>query len=399
MDYTISKKKIDAAFDYVRKKLFSERTLIIYDSIVLDRESDFPSVEEILDVYPNPCGYSTGMEDGMICGATMLDVCLLRYEREKDDESAEFAKKILNGMLGCASSAKSEGFLPRAVALSDGKTHYPDSSIDQYTMFAFAMHRYLRSGLCTSEEKADIKRAVLAIAHHAEKNVTPENGYDMLTDDGMHTLVTVMWGENRPNHERHRLPMIYILAYSVSGDTHWLERYRAIRDFAYEKALPMTRYWCLYTLQQMQASVLVCSELDPDEGWHERYISLMNEVADYAESLCEEKRTKIASYSDYNAPQLPFRELNMEPREAFIKLGYKNVYSPSRRDYREFFTLQDGAQVAIVAGMVPGRAASDETVRLLADSFARIDIEKHERNLPVYFLDGYYRGLRRVHGA
>jgi hypothetical protein len=45
------------------------------------------------------------------------------------------------------------------------------------------MHRYLNSPLCDESERKEIARAAVAIARRAERNVTEENGYDMLTED------------------------------------------------------------------------------------------------------------------------------------------------------------------------------------------------------------------------
>ena len=390
-DFFSMKECIDKAFLYVRDNLFSEKTCLIYDHIVNGREDEFPTPSEIGELYPNPCGYTTGMEDGMISGGTMLDACLLKYERENDPAAAEFSRKLVCGMLNCAESAKTEGFLPRAVSPTDGKSHYPDSSRDQYTMFAFGMHRYLSSDLCTCEEKARISKALTAIARRAEKNVTAENRYDLLTDDRRSTLVTVMWGDTLGNHEYMRLPMFYILAYEASGDIHWLEKYREIRAEAYEKSLPMTSYWSLYTLQQMQVSVRVCYDLDVDDGWREKYYSLMFSVADYAESMADKIRTRIESRANYNAPQIPFRELEAQPNERFITLGYPDALLLRQADHAEYFILQDGAQLAIVTGLVPHRQPSEAVSELLCDAFSKIDLSIHERNLPLYFVDGYYR--------
>ncbi len=390
---SLVKGKIDKAFGYVIDGLFSEKTGLIYDHIVNGREHEFPSAAEIARSYPNPCGYSTGMEDGMINGATMLDACLIRYEKESDGTAAVLARKLVRGMLECAFSAKSEGYVPRAVSPQDGKSCYPDSSRDQYTMFAFGMHRYLNSPLCSDAEKKDIEKAAVAIARRAEKNITAENKYDMLTDNGGPTLVTVMWGETMGNHEYLRLPMIYMLAYEASGDAYWLAKYREIRQEAYEKSLPMTGYWALYTLQQMQTSILVCHDVDPDDGWRGRYSSLMDAVADYAESIAENIREKVESRQNYNAAQASFRELEMVPSAQFAKRGYEEALSVLRPDAAEFFTLQDGAQVAIISKLAPNRKTNEKAVGLLVDSFAKIDLSKHERNLPIYFINGYYRSI------
>ena len=385
--------KIDEAFEYVVNSLFSEKTCLIYDHIVNGREHKFPSAEEIARRYPNPCGYSTGMEDGMINGATMLDACLIRYEKEGDTTAASFAGKLVRGMLGCIFSAKSEGYVPRALSPQDGKSYYPDSSRDQYTMFAFGMHRYLNCPLCSDAEKKDIEKAAVAVARRAEKNITAENKYDMLTDDGRPTLATVMWGDKMGNHEYLRLPMIYMLAYESSRDEYWLEKYLEIRQEAYEKSLPMTGYWALYTLQQMQASILVCHDVDPDESWRVKHASLMNAVAEYAESIAENIRKKVEARQNYNAAQKSFRDLETVPSPRFAKLGYEESLSVLRPDTTEFFTLQDSAQVAIISKLAPGRKTSEKAVALLADSFAKIDLSKHERNLPIYFIDGYYRSI------
>jgi len=383
------------SFFYIRNHLFLEKTGLIYDHIVVGQEEAFPSAAEISSVFPNPCGYSTGMEDGMINGATMLDACLIKYEKESDSFAAELAKKLVDGMLNCVFSAKSEGFLPRAVSVEDGISHYPDSSRDQYTMFAFGMHRYLRSALCTPKEKKNIAKAAIAIAQRAEKNITPETGYDMLTEDGQSTCVNVMWGNTISNHEYLRLPMLYLLAYEASDDICWLDKYCVFRAEAYEKSLPMEeQYWAFYTLQQMQASILLCYDVDPDNEWKQRYLSLMNIVADYAEDSVDDVRQKIEKYSNYNAPQPSFRNLNLIPSQPFIKLGYQNALMPERSDADAFFALQDGAQVAIIAGLVPYRIPRKKTQELLWDAFAKIDLSKHERNLPLYFFDGYYRCMQ-----
>lgn len=384
-------KRMEDVFLYIRNRLFSQKTNLIYDHIVVGREGEFPTAAEIASGFPNPCGYSTGMEDGMINGATMLDACLLRYEKEWDCTAKEFAARLVKGMLDCAFSAKSEGFLPRGVAVEDGKSHYPDSSRDQYTMFAFAMHRYLTSGLCTPAEKEKIAAAAVAIARRGEKNVTSETGYDMLTDQGRPTLVTTLWGESLGNHEYLRLPMLYLLAYEASGNDYWWNKYRELRAEAYEKSLPMQQYWALYTLQQMQVSAYLCYEIDSQPEWKERYLSLMHTVADYVENHADAVRKKIEAFENYNGRQESFRVLDMEPATRFVTLGYQDALSPVRPDAKEFFTLQDGAQVAIVAGLVPNRVPTEKTRKLLEDAFERIDLKKHERNLPLYFYDGYYR--------
>ena len=155
----------------------------------------------------------------------------------------------------------------------------------------------------------------------------------------------------------------------------------------------MTDYWALYTLQQMQASVRLCYDVDTDEAWKKRYLTLMNTVADYTEGIIDRVRAKMNGFDCYNDSQPCFRELEMIPDERFIRLGYKDALKVLRYDSDAFFALQDCAQVSIIAGLVPNRAPSEKANSLLFDAFEKIDLSKHERNLPLFFLNGYYKSV------
>lgn len=382
---------IEKAFLFVKNKLFHQKTNLIYDHIAYGKETDFPTPTEILSGYPNPCGYTTGMEDGMINGATMLDACITMHEKHANEQARDLAKKLVLGMLSCAKSATDKGFLPRAVSIFDGKTHYTDSSRDQYTMFAFAMHRYLNSTLCTKKDKKEINGVIEPIARRLEKNVIKENGYDALTEDGRKTLATTMWGDGLDNHEYLRLPMIYLLAYETNGNEYWLEKYKTICDKAIQKSLPLINYWSLYALSQMMASIRLCYDVDKDQDYKTKYLSLMNAVCDYVESKVDSIRERINALTNYNAPQPSFRTLEKVLDARWVNLGYKNAVRLIRQDEKEFFTLQDGAQVGIILGLAPYTTPTQNAKNLFLESFAKIDLNVHERNLPVFFIDGYYR--------
>ena len=380
-----------AAYSYITDKLFFEKTGLIYDHIIKGREHEFPTPKEAERCFPNPCGYSTGMEDCMLSGGTMIDVCLIKYERDGDISALNFAKKLIKGLLKCAFSAQTEGFLPRGVCPSDGVSHYPDSSRDQYTIFAFAIHRYLNSGVCTTDERKEIARVAIAIARRAERNITEENGYDMLTDEGKPTLVTVMWGKTIGFHEFMRLPMLYMLAYEASGDEHFLEKYREIREEAYLGSRNIREVWSLYTLGQMQSSLRLCYDCESDAEWQEKLYNLMCTLAEHAESMADKVRGKIDLSDRYNLHIPGFRTLPQFPAERFIKLGYENPIAPKYPDADEFFRLQDAAQIGITVGLVPERAPSEASKAIVSYGISKIDLKKHERNLPVYFLQALYR--------
>lgn len=389
-DTCLNAERIEAAWRFVCDRLFFEKTNLIYDH-VLDDLSYFPTSADAEASYPNPCGYGTGMEDSMINGASMLLACIGRWKLERNTEARELAHRLVKGILDCQATAKSYGFLPRSVTPLDGKSHYIDSSRDQYTLCVYAMHVYLSSGLVTDEERQRIADMLVSFATRAERNVTPENGYDLLREDGLPTLCTVMWGEGIDNHEVMRLPMLYLAAWEVSGDSHWLTLYRSIRDEGIARSLPMKgRYWHLYTLQQMQMSVRLCYDLDPDALAHKRCEEILSAVADYVEELIPKTRTSLHARADYNAPFLSFREVPLAERRIAVAGGCPNL-SPVRDEADSFFVLQDAADTLNAVNLCPERTPSADTYRLFEEGVDKINFTTHVTSAPVQMLEAYYR--------
>lgn len=389
--------KILVALDYIKNRVFNPDTRLVYDHCHAKNMSHFPTPEEVEAVFPNPDGYSVGMEDGMINGGTMVDGVLLKYELFGDEKDLCFARELVTGMLDCAACAKSEGFVPRSVSAVDGKSHYPDSSIDQYTMFVFGLMRFIETGKATDYEKERIKNAIVSVAKRAEKNPAPENDFDLLREDGGKTLAGKIWGKNRGNHEVLRLPMIFAAAYKLSGDRHWWEKYEEFIDEGIERSLPMTDYWHLYTLQQMQASIYVCKVCDENEERVKKLSDICDTVANYAVSKCGYVLSQIRSLSNFNAPYKPFRECEKDliSRKRFADVGFPEAFHPAREDAHEFFTLQDAANIAVVVGFSKNVKANDAVMEVFLEGFDKIDFEKHERCVPVHFIDGYYRAFAK----
>ncbi|MBR5528033.1 MAG: hypothetical protein IKV97_03445, partial [Clostridia bacterium] len=194
------------------------------------------------------------------------------------------------------------------------------------------------------------------------------------------------------NHEYLRMPMAYIAAWGVSGDEHWLELYRNLRAEAYERSKPMSEYWHLYALQQMQASVLVCYELENDEVWKEKYLSLMNSVADYTENKAGNVLNEISRLCGFNVPYCSFREASQELSKSMDDMGLAAI-CPRRADEHQFWVLQDAANLVIVPTYVPERKACSKAVEAFEQGFSKIDFSKYERCVPVHYLEGYYRNI------
>lgn len=377
----------DDILKFVEHSLMSDRTDLLYDDTSIKEPDLFPTAAECEASYPNPSGYSTGMEDSNLSGGSMLEALILLYNAYADQSTAGLAKRIANGLLKCAEQG-TDGFLPRSVSPVDSKSHYKDSSRDQYTIFIYGMHRYLNSKLCTEKDKDRICRAALNIAKRAERNVCPDTDFDMLQEDGSPSLVTKLWGESLGNHEVMRLPMIYMFAYEISGDSHWLGKYEGIIDEALDRSLPMARYWHLYALQQMQVSTLLCYELDKDKARKTRLLGIMEAVAKYAEGMASGLFSKLRDSAFYNIQQKSFHLCSPGENKGYKAMGMPCI-NPLHDDADDYFCLEDLADVLLVPALAPGYTPCDMTVELFLKAYSLIDLKTHGRNLPVYFLDAY----------
>lgn len=250
----------------IPEQLFHPGTGLIYDYVTsrdpLHKFDHLPSPEEVAADFPNPCGWSTGMEDCMLNAGSVLDILRLRREEEGiSPEDTAFACRLLNGVYRCATVHGHPGFVARGITPRDGKSCYSNSSRDQFTLAVYGVWRFLRS--FPDAPAAELGRArelLRAVALYCERAVTPERGYDLGRLDGGRALVSKMWECGA--HEVLRLPMIYAAAFEATGEKHWLEEAkRYVRP-----GLPITLavstkecYWDIPTAQ-LQISLRLLSE-------------------------------------------------------------------------------------------------------------------------------------------
>ena len=345
----------------LRERFYYPDTGLVYDYSP-GTPGRFPPTEQIHAAIPDPCGYGTGMEDCMLSGGTLLDALVFLAERGGAAEIRGFASGIAGGMLRCAEAGR-DGFLPRGLSPEDGASHYPDSSRDQYTLFVYGLWRYARSELCGGNEKERIRAAFERIADRAERNVTPETGFDLLREDGLPSRFTQMWGGALGNHEVFRLPMIHLAAWDLSRRPARWETYLRYRDEALRRSLPVPACGRLYGLQQMACSLIPVLSLDP-------------EGRDRAEEILRE----IAAVARDMVPVLD-EEIACLPPEAFRIRGH----------YADFYRVQDAAIVPMLESMAPGVPVSPESASLFRRTLARMDLQTHESALPAHFLNAYLR--------
>lgn len=206
---------LQKAWQYCWSCLFDDRTGMFYNHRV-GAEPDaatkyLPEPAMIQRLVPNPGGYGTGMEDCMLNAGIMMDAVISRYEATGDEAMRTYAARIYKGMELDATVSPQKGFLPRGVSPADCRSHYIDTSRDQYTNWFFGAFRLYFSPLATDEQKWSIRRCLTAMAEKFEAEVIPANHYSFLREDGQIGVVGQMWGG-------HPSPRISANAHAVSAD-------------------------------------------------------------------------------------------------------------------------------------------------------------------------------------
>lgn len=295
-------KKLNDAWDLLTKVLFCEKTNLIYDSIgsrdPAHRFDHLPYPEEIAQNLPNPNSWGTGMEDSMLNAGPALEAALYlaRTEPEKRTEAIRFARKLMNGMELCATVHGVPGFLVRSVSHRDGKSCYCDSSRDQFTLYVYGLWRFFHSEFATASDKDRITRMLSATADYCERSVKPETGNNLMRLDGGRGLVSQMIGVCA--HEEYRLPMFYLAAYDCSGNGKYLSLYESLADHALDVTLAMdpNKNWWDIQLMQMQISLAVGWEADPDPERRKRIRKAMLMTAELAEKSFYADAEKLEKY-------------------------------------------------------------------------------------------------------
>lgn len=396
------KNNFDKAWEFAWNELFCEKTNTFYDyKSSLDKDGLYrhlPNAREVLAHVPNPCSWNTGMEDGAIMAGVMLETIAERYNATNDEALHAYAEKVINGLKLLTSVAGIRGFLARNVLLEDGKYYcYSDTSRDQYTHVIFGTHKYMQTPLCTDEERELLCDMLVSFAEYAEKCVTAENGYRLLRTDGGKGFVTCMLKHISP-HEQLRLPMFYISAWKASGNPHWLDKYKEIRDETLEKSFELkTKYWTNnFCLGQMQDSIRLCYDLEPEEAYKKQYEKLANQVADFADleqskSIVEDAETTGQKF-DHLGP-----EWRKQPMTylyfwgaPFDGLGY---YMPDYEDgeyKKDMWDLQHIGVDLSIQLLCPNRKVNAKSVEYLNRIVDCVDFEKHATRAVFYLLSAYW---------
>ncbi len=393
------------AWDFVWNRLFDERTCMFYNHLVGDEPDAatkyLPEPELIRLQIPNPGGYGTGMEDCMLNAGLMMDAVVARYEATGDESMREYAARIWRGMELDASVSPQKGFLPRGVSPADCRSHYIDTSRDQYTNWWYGAHRLYFSALSGEGQRESIRRLLTGMAEKMEREVIPDNGWSFLREDGERGFVGQMWGDVLP-HEILRLPMLYLLTWKTTGDPHWRDMYLRYRDEALTRTLEFVPLsGASYVGLQLQYSVRLVYDLDEDPAVRETCLSFMRKMAEPYETMAIRQADRLMTTEGAEWLRIPYVFWKKAKARYAGCWGGRMYYVPEPSDFREhqsYYPLRAVGEGMAVAATCPGWKVSEHSLDTLCRMADFVDYGLHRTCAPIALVEAYWLIRRSGNG-
>ncbi|MGB8168754.1 MAG: hypothetical protein WCF18_14755 [Chthoniobacteraceae bacterium] len=353
-------------------------------------QAHLPTAAEVKRQFPNPCGYSTGMEDGAILGGAMLSMLCDRFAVTGDESLRGKAADVFAGLKRCVTVHGVRGFVARNVCPEDGVSVYINSSRDQVTHFTHGLWQYYHSPLADDATRKEIRTILADVAERMFAFVTPANDFDFCRADGTRCPLGIcrMW--NVQAHEAARLPMIYAAAWDVTRDERYRAPWRKYIAEAIEQSSTPDQSKPAYALLQMQCSLEVLHALEPDPALKATIHARMLHVRELAAKRFKSVLEKIAKKSPEEMQMLGPDWRNVP--EWKDQKGYAN---PQWGAYREIWHLtREAGESALILLMVdPGSVAEVQrtSFRGLVEGF---DYLHNSSCGIIYHLAAYWKARR-----
>lgn len=379
--------RVEEAWKASWERFYHERTRLFYDFVTSydqERLATLPTPEETQRQYPNRNGWGTGMEDCAITGGVMLSMICDRFAATGDSSVRPLATKAFAGLNSLGTVSPSEGFVIRGISPADGRSHYGESSRDQYTWYAYGLWRYYRSPLSGAAEKAAMRKSIAGVCRRLERNVVAANDYHIGREDGtLDGLVDKMWENDA--HEMARLPMIYWIGADITGDRHWRDlglRYipeAIVKSRAESTKIP-------YALLQQQVSLDALYVLDDSPERKQQWLDLMGVVAGRAQGFLKNCR-------QYQVPTA--EEIHYDWRNSKFRSS-RGYLVPTRSDLilKENRTIREPAEAALTLLLGPRPSLAPEQLALVRQMVGQVDYRKIASYGHYYTQAVYWRAVR-----
>ena len=353
-------------------------------------QAHLPTADEVRRQFPNPCGYSTGMEDGAILGGAMLSVLCDRFAVTKDESLREKAASVFAGLKRCVTVHGVKGFVARNVCPEDRKSTYINSSRDQVTHFVHGLWQYYHSPLADEGTKEKIRVILAEVAERMIAFVTLENDFDFCRADGTRCPLGIcrMWKVQ--SHEAARLPMIYAAAWDVTKNERYREPWREYAAEAIEQSANPGENKPAYALLQMQCSLELLHALEPDAALKTTIHQCMIHVRDLAAKRFTSVVAQLAKKSSEEMRMLG-PDWRMVPEWKNQK-GYPN---PQWGPFREIWHItREAGESALILLMVDSPKLTTEQRSALQKLLSSFDYTHNASCGLVYHLAAYWKARR-----
>ena len=353
-------------------------------------QAHLPTADEVKRQYPNPCGYSTGMEDGAILGGAMLSVLCDRFEVTKDESLREKAAGVFAGLQRCVTVHGVKGFVARNVCPEDGTSTYINSSRDQVTHFVHGLWQYYHSPLADEGARQQIRVILADVAERMIAFVMPENDFDFCRSDATRCPLGIcrMWKVQA--HEAARLPMIYAAAWDVTKSDRYREQWRKYAATAIEQSANPGENKPAYALLQMQCSLELLHALEPDLELKTQLHAHMLRVRD----LAAKRFTSVLAQIAKKSPE-EMQMLGPDWRKVPEWKNQKGYSNPQWGPFREIWHLtREAGESALILLMVDSPTLTTEQRSALQKLFRSFDYAHNASCGLVYHLAAYWKVRR-----
>jgi hypothetical protein len=350
--------------------------------IIRDFVGELPTPEDCALGRPNAIGWWSPIEDGPMFTGLYLPAACGRARRSGDAADKANARRLMQGLIKCASVSDVPGFIARGIG-TDGRCHYPLGSDDQTHPWFLGLHAYFTSGLASDEERKQIAAKVKDVAEVLETTAwkCPCDG----------AFKGGFRGGFKGHLFRDAVRYLHMLraTHEITRDPVWLDRYRkalaekpapgdktraeiCAEGYPHDReAIKTIDENSLWIYVGSQAALVGLIAMEPDQSLRAHYraglaINAMNALVSIkAHTQFDNHDTQVFGHADWRKgyPKW-FPQRTQADAQKLSEMGDKVVLG-KRKYYESRYMRNPLAAAAIIAlaGDESGRAAVEHAIR------------------------------------